>query len=134
MYPSTKQAMVYMAETIKYMCSHLKTLDVIKMVKFDDEDLRHASSYRRATDRCVAQLIRDNNIVPVPVPAINIPVAADVILIIKVLTSATSLSTLIGDDKPPEHLLRRTSRKKALLPSIITADPLLMAEIHISQI
>ena len=82
--PSRKQAMAHMTATIKYMCPHMKTLEVIKMMKFDDKDLRHASSYWRATDRHVAQLTRDNKIVPVPVPAINIPVTAEVISTIKV--------------------------------------------------
>ena len=92
--PSKKQAVVHMAAIIKYMCPHLKTLEVMKMAKFHDKDLRHASSYQRATDRRVAQLTRNNKIAPVPVPAINIPVTAEMISTIKVSTSATSSSTL----------------------------------------
>ena len=109
------------------MWPHIKTIELMRIVKFKDNDINYASSYWRASDRRVAHLKRDNKSDPVPVPAINIPVAEDVI---KVSTLPTSCSTLTGDDKLPEHLLQRTSRKKALLPSIITDDPLIMAEMH----
>ena len=81
--PSKKQAMVHIAATtIKYMCPHLKTLEVMKIVKFNDEDLKHAFSFWRATDRRVTQLRKENDIAPValPVPAINTLVMADACL------------------------------------------------------
>ena len=79
----SKQAKAHMAATIKVLRSHVKTLlEVMRIVNFKDEDMKHASSFRRATDRCVAQLIKDNKIVPVPVPAINIPITADAMLTI----------------------------------------------------
>ena len=105
---SSKRAMVHMAATIKVMCSHVKTIESMRIVNFKDEDIKHASTFRRAIDGYVAQLRRDNLSVPAPVPAIKIPVAEDVI---KVSTLATSFK-LTGDDNPPEHLLRRTSRKR----------------------
>ena len=98
----SKRAMVHVAATLKVMCPHIKTIESMRIVNFKDEDINYAFSYRRAIDRRVAQLRRDNKSVPVPFPAISIPVAEDVI---KVSTSATSFSTLTGDDKPPEHLL-----------------------------
>ena len=124
---SSKQALVHMAAAIKVICPHMKTMESMRIVKFKDEDINHASNYRRAIDRHVVQLKRDNKSAPVPIPVITIPLEEDVR---KVSTWATSVSTLTGDDKPPEHLLRRTSRKKASLPLIITDDPLIMAETH----
>ena len=90
-----------MAATIKVMCPHAKTIESMRIANFKDKDINHASSYQRVIDRRVAQLRSDNKSVPVPVPAINIPVPEDVI---KVSPLTTSSSTLIGDDKPPEHL------------------------------
>ena len=124
---SSKQALVHMAAAIKVICPHMKTMESMRIVKFKVEDINHASSYRRAIDRRVAQLKRNNKSASVPVPVITIPLEEDVI---KVSTWATSFLTLTGDDQPPDHLLQITSRKKALHPSIITDDPFIMAEMH----
>ena len=74
----SKRAVVHMAATIKVMCPHVKTLvEAMRIVKFKDEDMKHASSFWRATDRRVTQLIMNNKYVPVPIQAINTPVTAD---------------------------------------------------------
>ena len=133
--PSNKQATVHIAATIKYMYLHLKTLEGMKFVKFNDEDLKYASSFWKAAGRRATQLRKENGVAPVPppVPGINIPVTADALLAIPLSTSATSFSAMIGEDNSCDHLtLRstRTSKKKTLLAPFVSKDPLIMNQIH----
>ena len=132
--PSNKQVMVHIAATIKYMCPYLKTLEVMKIVKFNCEDLKYSSSFWRATDRRVTQLHTKNDIAPVapPVPVINIPVVADALSTIPLSSSATSFSTMTWEDNSHDHLTHRSTRKnkQTLLAPFISEDPLIMDQIY----
>ena len=41
---SSKQALVHMAAAIKVICPQMKTMGSMRIVKFKDEDINHASS------------------------------------------------------------------------------------------